>query len=615
MVCFRWFSFLFLFSGMPSQWISASANAAGVRKALLSIRQLKDVKVSFSLPYSTACQIHPNIISIEFSQDFGPQNPLVPQGLLLLSCLGLSYLIFSCSAAYLGDSSLITSGGSILVNANGFTSWTDFNGNTLKSIKGNKENDICANRGICNEDDGICECFNTNGDEYASSNGYGTVGSRGDCGYVLSSTLETGISTCPGIPQCSGHGVCDTSSFRCFCSSGWNGGDCSERSCPSGKSWFSYPSNDDVAHFNYGICSDMGLCDKSTGKCSCRPGFYGEACEYMACDPTGAEAGSSGTGKGACNGHGTCMNMAQLALWSNKNGDATDYTYGSDPNNPITWDSDKVHGCYCNEGFSGYDCSLKECVRGDDPGTYNDHVEVQLLQCIASSGNFSLSFRQHSTPILPYNINGIELRNVLASLPSIKALNVYFAYDGKPPNGTLDSILPDKVVGEGTPLWYNAKTGSIPFTYNVSHSYLVNSSFCDTTGNQVAIIEFTHTHGNLPEIQINNEFLMDNVHSTGEYGTGRIKVYSDGKELYGIKSIKGTTENDVCNNRGLCNYETGECECFSDWTSSDGSRQGGPGMTGDCGYRNDLKFSSFNSIGRPFSKELPFTSAQENPAN
>ena len=34
----------------------------------------------------------------------------------------------------------------------------------------------------------------------------------------------------------------------------------------------------------------------------------------------------------------------------------------------------------------------------------------------------------------------------------------------------------------------------------------------------------------------------------------------------------------------------GHCKCFPAWTSSDG--RGGPGSTGDCGYRNDMKYSA-----------------------
>jgi hypothetical protein len=40
-------------------------------------------------------------------------------------------------------------------------------------------------------------------------------------------------------------------------------------------------------------CSNMGICDASTGRCSCRPGYEGAACERMTCP-----------GGGNCNGHG-----------------------------------------------------------------------------------------------------------------------------------------------------------------------------------------------------------------------------------------------------------------------------------------------------------------------
>lgn len=582
-------SFVLFYNGQPSRWIPATANPLTVKRALLQgIPELKDVKVTFSLPLGHACQLQTNIIIIEFTTNFGPQNPLVPQG----------------------DQTLIASGGSILVNADGVSTWTDFNQHQLQSVKGSKENDICANRGACDLNEGTCNCYSTNGDEYASSNGYGVAGSRGDCGYVFSSTSPDGISTCPGVPQCSGHGVCDTSSYRCYCSSGWGGGDCSERVCPNGTAWFSYPSDNNVAHFDFAECSNMGICDKTLGKCACRDGFYGEACEYMAC---------GGGVTNACSGHGTCMSMAQLALWSLANGAPTDFTYGSDPNNPSTWDADKIHGCLCDEGFSGYDCSLRDCVTGDDPGTYDDHVEVQLLQCIATTGNFSLSFRTGQTAILPASITASQLKHALEQLTAIQHISVYFAYDGPPPNGTFAIIPPKKTAPDGTPLWYNPDTYPTGlFTYDVtSHTtnYQVNSTFCHADGTQIAIIVFTHTHGDLPPIAPDTEYLVDTVHTAGGLGTGVINVFTDGQVIHGLTSIQGTTENDVCNNRGLCNYETGQCQCFETWTSSDGSRQGPAGDTGDCGYRNDLLYSSFNSISPPFVQNVPlFDHPQQIPA-
>ena len=33
------------------------------------------------------------------------------------------------------------------------------------------------------------------------------------------------------------------------------------------------------------------------------------------------------------------------------------------------WDADKIKGCKCDDGLSGYDCSISDCPYGDDPLT------------------------------------------------------------------------------------------------------------------------------------------------------------------------------------------------------------------------------------------------------
>lgn len=91
----------------------------------------------------------------------------------------------------------------------------------------------------------------------------------------------------------------------------------------------------------------MGTCDRVSGECSCVDGFEGSACDRMSCpgSTSTAMSGSDGTyaaSESACTGHGQCLTMAMLAEVAQDNGVATDYTYGSTPNDAFTWDHDMM---------------------------------------------------------------------------------------------------------------------------------------------------------------------------------------------------------------------------------------------------------------------------------
>ena len=84
---------------------------------------------------------------------------------------------------------------------------------------------------------------------YASSDGYGNLGPRGDCGHAKVTPME-----CPAgkimnyTGPCAGRGGCDNATMTCQCYKGFEGPACELRSCPVGNAWFDEASADGVAH-------------------------------------------------------------------------------------------------------------------------------------------------------------------------------------------------------------------------------------------------------------------------------------------------------------------------------------------------------------------------------
>jgi len=132
----------------------------------------------------------------------------------------------------------------------------------------------CSGSGLCDSSTGRCACFD---------------------GFSGEACQRT---TCPS--DCSGHGVCQSQSrfasdasatysgaydaskeMGCACDDGFRGADCAQVECPSGDDPMGGAGGDGASSTVAMDCSGRGLCDYSSGSCSCFKGFYGERCEYQ----------------------------------------------------------------------------------------------------------------------------------------------------------------------------------------------------------------------------------------------------------------------------------------------------------------------------------------------
>jgi hypothetical protein len=201
------------------------------------------------------------------------------------------------------------------------------------------------------------------------------------------------------LNHCNQHGTCDVWA-KCNCFTGWEGSECSFRTCPTGVVTFDIASDTDKAHAQ-GICSGHGTCDTNKGSCSCFDGYSGANCGQSVC-------------MNDCSGKGKCINLYTAAR--EYNGFTLNHTTTYDQ-----WDALITYGCVCDLGFSGYDCSQKNCDYGNDPRDtiYSNETVSIVCDCTdpgTCAGKFRFRFMGLVTTswLYPYSTED-ELADVLMS--------------------------------------------------------------------------------------------------------------------------------------------------------------------------------------------------------
>lgn len=95
-------------------------------------------------------------------------------------------------------------------------------------------------------------------------------------------------------------------------------------------------------------------------------------------------------------------------------------------------------------------------------------------------------------------------------------------------------------------------------------------------------IEFLTEHGDLPLLIAD----VSALEMTGEYSF-QAAAYPGNYLMNITEIVKGTTAEIECSHAGICQEDTGQCQCLEGFFSSNGSIYA-PGEWGDCSYFNPL---------------------------
>ena len=173
--------------------------------------------------------------------------------------------------------------------------------------------------------------------------------------------------------------------------------------------------------------------------------------------------------------------------------------------------------------------------------------EKQYFTCVGTSGTFTLTFREQTTAPIQISATVASLKASIEALLSVGTVDVAFT--------------------SGTSVCAATQINVVSVTFKTE---LGGAPWVDQTQQKMVPSVPNMVPGSISS----SLTIVKGYDGTITIGSGlTAKLYTN---------IQGTHENHVCSDRGICDFLTGICGCFTGYGSSDGSR--GEGKRGDCGY-------------------------------
>jgi hypothetical protein len=270
----------------------------------------------------------------------------------------------------------------------------------------------------------------------------------------------------------------------------------------------------------------------------------------------------------------------------------------SNPSSSFSWDADGIRGCACRatepqqspdaqayRGYSGYACAVPLCPGGVDPQdtavltaiARGTAVEVQQLDCTLGSGRVRFTLRGMTTRWVGWDAWVLDA-DTPADFTVEGSVSLESALRGLNSSVPLALALPRvrPAAGERQAEWRRV---------------------CDPTGQTKVTLAFPGTRGDTPLVVVERDAVAQVDNGTVEvtelvrgalphYECNRRGVCGRGAGLAGVRGVEvGEVEEEGEGGEGLvAGAPPGRCACQPGFGSSDGA--GGPGQTGDCGWKN-----------------------------
>jgi len=199
------------------------------------------------------------------------------------------------------------------------------------------------------------------------------------------------------------------------------------------------------------------------------------------------------------------------------------------------WGGALYHQCLCDPGFHGPDCSLRQCPRGPDP-LAGLHRHCGTGGCVDEVQTFALSAESETTYRIGFRTWSGAERHAVVALTTTSAggqsgeVNAKYIANALL-RGISDHVF-DRIAVSGTGLPGSVQTFEVTFVSNPGDHEALSVEPIAGPGTVVGGVVGTLVHGTKEEIE--------------------------------------------CSGRGMCNEETGLCECFEGYGREDCGAQLSP---------------------------------------